>query len=426
MEVLQVVQLIEANSLGFLNPVCLGDVKASKRNLAPKSARQKALKLRRPSSLARTSSARIWRFLMQRREVLETTVAHPRWEEYAGNFILRPQPPSTQTTIHLSSQRGYRPKALIHFLGGAFAGAAPQIVYRWFLEQLSMEGYVVVTTPYRLSFDHLSTVDEVLSRFSAAAGMLALDYGDIPVIGIGHSSGALLQTISGSFFSGADGSRAINVLIAYNNRRAEDAIPLFREFIAPTVINVAETNELADALERLFVDAPAALDTIFDTMVETLYPSARRNPLLELLRQSRSLAQQLPPLFAEVADGATAFNPDPAEIVEAIRSMYKVRQTLLVSFQNDTLDDTPSLYRVLDMSRGATFIRVGGSHITPCTQDLLDPNLFRDRTAASGSRFEEFDATTILRESLRRLVLREASLLKNCVVAYLDRALEKL
>lgn len=366
---------------------------------------------------------------MLQRESSEPTTGPSTWEEYAGNFILRPRVQAPQSWAHPKRpdlNRPASPKALIHFLGGAFAGAAPQIFYRWLLEQLALEGYVVVSTPYRLSFDHLSTVDEVLTRFSAAAGMLALDYGEIPVIGMGHSLGALLQTISGSLFGSVDGNRAINVLIAFNNRRAEDAIPLFREFIAPTVINVAQTDDLADALERLLVDTPATLDTIFDTFIDALFPSARNSALLTLLRQSRSIGQQIPPLFAEVADGAVAFNPDPSENVDAIRSMYKVRQTLLVSFRNDILDDTSSLYRVLDASRGATLIRLNGTHLTPCTQDLLDIRLFQKNATISNSQFRELDSAEIFRESIRRIMLREALLLKNSVVTYLDRALEAM
>jgi len=58
-------------------------------------------------------------------------------------------------------------------LGGAFVGAAPQLTYRYMLERLSSRGYLVVATPYQLSFDHLATCDEVIGRFEMVAPDLA-------------------------------------------------------------------------------------------------------------------------------------------------------------------------------------------------------------------------------------------------------------
>ena len=76
-----------------------------------------------------------------------------RWEQLHGNYILRP-PPSK------------KPRALIHFLGGALLGAAPQLTYRYLLERLSSKGYLVVATPYQLSFDHLLSCDELFAGYS--------------------------------------------------------------------------------------------------------------------------------------------------------------------------------------------------------------------------------------------------------------------
>ena len=41
----------------------------------------------------------------------------------------------------LEPQNGEKPKAVIHFIGGAFVGASPHITYQFFLELLS-ERYV--------------------------------------------------------------------------------------------------------------------------------------------------------------------------------------------------------------------------------------------------------------------------------------------
>lgn len=51
---------------------------------------------------------------------------------------------------------GQAPKALLHFLGGAFVGAAPHLTYNYLLSGLAEMGFLVVATPYPLGFDYLT------------------------------------------------------------------------------------------------------------------------------------------------------------------------------------------------------------------------------------------------------------------------------
>ena len=53
------------------------------------------------------------------------------------------------------------PRAIIHFLGGAFVGAAPQVAYGAMLKELAAAGYVVIATPFKLRFDYLALCDQV-------------------------------------------------------------------------------------------------------------------------------------------------------------------------------------------------------------------------------------------------------------------------
>ena len=48
-----------------------------------------------------------------------------------------------------------RPKGTVHFLGGAFAGASPQLIYPLLLQLLARAGYTVISTPYAVTFKHL-------------------------------------------------------------------------------------------------------------------------------------------------------------------------------------------------------------------------------------------------------------------------------
>lgn len=55
--------------------------------------------------------------------------AGSRWREVAGAWVLNPP--------------GNEPSVVVHFVGGAFVGAAPQLAYRPFLEALAARGAVV-------------------------------------------------------------------------------------------------------------------------------------------------------------------------------------------------------------------------------------------------------------------------------------------
>jgi hypothetical protein len=50
--------------------------------------------------------------------------------------------------------RAARVNGVIHFLGGAFAGAAPQLLYNDFIELLADAGYTTIATPYAGELHH--------------------------------------------------------------------------------------------------------------------------------------------------------------------------------------------------------------------------------------------------------------------------------
>lgn len=166
------------------------------------------------------------------------------WREVEGAYVLFP--PS-----------GRAPQAVVHFLGGAFVGAAPQISYRLFLEALSNRDVLVrrlallnahpqhsiwsinstyfyhnvckspccrlhlsipqpahtshcipprlptrppchcqvIATPFGTNFDHLRTADECQFKFDRALRALGAEFTLLPVYGVGHSMGAVIQML---------------------------------------------------------------------------------------------------------------------------------------------------------------------------------------------------------------------------------------
>lgn len=295
-----------------------------------------------------------------------------RWEEMAGNYLLRPPPDLGQ------------PRALLHFLGGAIVGAAPDVTYRYLLEELAQEGYLIVATPYNLSFNHLQTCDEVINKFERVAPSLAQQYGAIPVVGVGHSCGALLHLLVTSLFP--DTPRAANALLSFNNKPVQEAVPLFSEVVAPLFTSLAggggnetawpsgtEAIQLGLGLVRSAargeIPSDEALTDVLrfalpiDGGQQVAVPKELRDAarafaepaalalegagVLPLIDQGIDILQQVPLLVDEVADGAQDFVPPPSAVRAAARRAYRARRTLLIQYDNDPLDESEEMEDLL-------------------------------------------------------------------------------
>ena len=334
-----------------------------------------------------------------------------RWEEIHGNYILRP------------SVNDSPPRALLHFLGGAIVGAVPHVAYRYLLERLAEKGYLVIATPYNLSFDHLDTCDVVIQRFERIAPMLARQYGPIPVVGVGHSCGALLQLLITTLFP--DTPRAANVLISFNNKPIKVAVPFFDEVFAPFFTSVAlkdETTGIAysgvDAInislklarvasegqlpsDELLAEAnrvltpqllkglpPLAIPDALRQGLQTLFsPSTTALTsagVLPFLHQVVDTLDQIPLLIQEVANGARDFVPTPSTVRAAARRAYRARRTLIVQYDQDSIDESEEIENLLKEAESVTRMKrpmieidvqrtvLGGGHATPCLAPPLD------------------------------------------------------
>ncbi len=133
------------------------------------------------------------------------------WQEILGSWVLIPK----------------QPIAIVHFLGGAFVAAAPNLTYRWLLEQLAKEGYGIITTPFISTLNHQAIALFALNRFEEVKSRLQqhniLIPGYLPIYGMGHSLGCKLHLLIGSLF---EVQRAGNILISFNNYPIDRAIPL--------------------------------------------------------------------------------------------------------------------------------------------------------------------------------------------------------
>eukprot|EP01038_Epipyxis_sp_PR26KG_P010080 gene10080-13546_t len=312
-----------------------------------------------------------------------------RWKENSGNYILTP-PQNNE------NEENIKPIGVIHFLGGAFVGAAPHITYRYLLEKLSEQGYIIVATPYRLDMDYLRICDNILSKFDSIAIQLASTYGPLPVIGLGHSCGSLLQILITSLFP--DTPRAANILISFNNQPAASAIPAFNEVIVPLSEQIFKNNNENSKNIR---EISSILRVYFDRMISryansSLAPLFVSNEILPFVSQSLEIIDQLPPLLETIAEGEVEFKPNPIETKEVCRRMYRARSTLLIKFENDDIDESVEIEKVLReantimrMKRPMVEMEVElkimtGTHLTPLTQNLeLDLSAILDQSTPS-------------------------------------------
>lgn len=210
------------------------------------------------------------------------------WQEIAGNWVLIP----------------HRPSGIIHFLGGAFVATAPHLTYRWLLEQLGQQGYLIVATPFLNTLDHVSIARESVNKFETTMDRLytskILSRRYLPIYGIGHSMGCKLHLLIGSLF---DVERAGNIFISFNNYAASDAIPMAEQI--SSAINIE-------------------------------------------------------------------FTPSPGETKQIILDSYQVRRNLLIKFDNDTIDQSIPLAKILDQifPNMISLKKLPGHHQTPLGQDI--------------------------------------------------------
>lgn len=216
------------------------------------------------------------------------------WQEVSGNWFLVPE----------------RPRGIIHFLGGAFVAAAPHLTYRWLLEALHAEGYVVIATPFVNTFDHGAIAAETHITFTQGLTYLYKQrpaLAELPIYGLGHSMGCKVHLLIGSQ---EDIARTGNIFISFNNFPARKSIPLLDQII-----------QLAPDFQ---------LDTQFE------------------------------------------FTPNPEQTLGLVKRQYPTPYNLLLKFRRDNIDQTRPLSDVLlQRFPTTTTVRIlQGSHTTPIAQDV--------------------------------------------------------
>jgi len=304
---------------------------------------------------------------------------------------------------------------VVHFVGGAFVGASPQVSYRLFLEALAAEGFVVVATPFALGFDYVSLSDSCHRRFSralAASQRPALRA--LPQFGVGHSLGTVLHLLAG-VRQPLGPERVGNVFLSFNCKPATEAIPSFGpaspalQAAFPLLETLREQNPLAGDLDRLQGELRAAAPA----QVRELLP----------------VVDQLEPLLADVAAGRREFQPAPAEVRRLVRARYGVARNLLVRFRNDSIDETSELSQLLQGSGSAvgpvldlSVRALPGDHVRPLRPEV--PDLPEELRGAAAQGSEALDAGIGLLSTLGGPGAKPLADIAGAVKGGLDEVLE--
>jgi hypothetical protein len=303
------------------------------------------------------------------------------WEEVAGNFVAGP--PVTQ-----------RLKGVVYFLGGFFFGRVPQLSYRNLLEEMVRDGYLVVATPYQLQgFNYYEVVESVLLRAESTEGFVLRKleaYGvkapsDVPVFAVGHSCGALLQLLVESYHPDVARRRTGGtVLLSYNNKPVMEAIPGLESVVSPIARALYSDSgptlpgggSIGEALNQSFGQLRTAVrGAIESTASLPIVPPFVRKELLPFEEQLAPFTGQIGSLLEAVAKDELKFNPTATEIRRQATTAYDAPRTLVVQFENDTLDETSELRTLLQQTERVAgkvqYEKLPGNHFTPLTQDPL-------------------------------------------------------
>jgi hypothetical protein len=185
------------------------------------------------------------------------------WKEIAGSWVYIPR-----------SACG-----IVHFLGGAFVATAPQVTYRFLLEDLARQGYAIIATPFFNTFDHDRITAEVYDSLEATLDRLPRSLASLPIYGVGHSMGCKVHLLLCSQY---DVRRAGNIFISFNNFSARDSVPLL--------------NQMPSDMGMEFTPSPAKTLDLIDRNY-----NVRRNLIVKFrddnIDQSYTLEKLLKPLF---------------------------------------------------------------------------------------------------------------------------------
>lgn len=249
-------------------------------------------------------------------------------------------------------------KGVVHFLGGAFAGAAPSTLYGRCIKAFTEAGFVVITNAYAVTFRHDECARQLDERFGCALAevkeTLEGDTSDLKVFAVGHSNGALMAAMMSSMPECTNAQYNACILISFNNRQVGEAVPIPLSGLQDLLQSVQRGSD-SDVEDRVREAVLSNIRLLNDARID--------------IKDVETSVVQLGSVLDEVALGLDDFIPSPGENALNIGQGYSVPKTLLMQFKDDDIDQSEILYRVLKKNnsrRSVTFQSVEyGTHLSP-------------------------------------------------------------
>lgn len=241
------------------------------------------------------------------------------------------------------------PVATVLFIGGLGAGINPPTFYGNLLQRISETERLVIVCA-RLSAipstDHLDLSQRAIQSLFLAFASLSADIQALPVIGMGHSLGCKLMLLASldSKIRQEVQMKAC-VYMSFNNSRLRQALP----------IDSASgfVNSIVDGLNTFNLPG-----VVGDTAKKSI------DAVLRNVQDTLSKQQE--------------FTPSPDETLAMIGARYAVQHNLVVSFNDDDIDDGPDLIKILRSRFGQKGIvmerSLPGTHLTPVAPDFANSN----------------------------------------------------
>ena len=275
------------------------------------------------------------------------------------------------------------PWAVVHFVGGAGFGSAPQFVYDELLTTIVQRcGVAVIATPYDVAFNHRQLAAATQDAFERAREECQTLYGlstSAPTYRLGHSLGAKLLLLSTL--------RAERARIGAVSSSKEEAAERGARAAIPTAAPPLDSLGLI-AYNNFGLSDSAALAASF---ISAAQGGDRGAETARAVLDAFGFVQQM----ASVTGTAVDVTPTPTELDAEVATWFGAASPTppltLLRFEFDDLDSSDRLLDALppEVAQGVRVTRLPGGHLAPVFFRLdpadIDPALALLLGGAMGS-----------------------------------------
>lgn len=309
-----------------------------------------------------------------------------------------------------------QPSCIIHFIGGTFFGSTPALWYRTLLEEIVLNtnaAIIATSIPVTLlssPLQHAQLAQKCSEQFRTAYRDVILEeycYNSneddvsfdeeaynfqrfVPICAIGHSLGARLLVVLTTMYPPSltkPQSLRKRWWLRKSNGKFSSGIPPYQSFVLISFTNYGAST----GIPGLYQLSKQSLNFLKERKKRSMSDRNRRtgdekvpnddnyifDQFAKFLKQSRSgIKNALTPNPKDLE-----FHPNPQQlwnaVSRAVDGRYQIKQTLLVQFDNDPIDQSSKFcseiyaHNADAMEIDVKFARLRGTHLTPIS--WIDP-----------------------------------------------------